>query len=63
MLDIDFLIPALTLQPIVENAIQHGVMKRVEGETLEIQNTSGMGTIVTISIPKKGDSHEYYCGR
>ena len=36
--DEDFLIPALTLQPIVENAVRHGVMKRPEGGTVSIQS-------------------------
>jgi len=33
----NFLIPALTLQPIVENAVKHGVTKRVEGGTVLIK--------------------------
>ena len=33
----DFTIPPLTLQPIVENAIRHGVMKREEGGTITIR--------------------------
>ena len=33
----DFLIPALTLQPIVENAIRHGIMKKEEGGTIRIR--------------------------
>lgn len=32
----DFQIPPLTLQPIVENAVRHGVMQRVEGGTVVI---------------------------
>lgn len=31
-----FFVPALTLQPIVENAVQHGVSKREEGGTVRI---------------------------
>ncbi|MCH4192631.1 MAG: histidine kinase [Butyrivibrio sp.] len=34
--DKDFHIPALTLQPIVENAVKHGIMKREEGGTVTI---------------------------
>jgi sensor histidine kinase YesM len=30
----DFAIPALTVQPIVENAIKHGLMKRSKGGTI-----------------------------
>ena len=32
----DFMIPTLTLQPIVENAVRHGVTKRPEGGTVTI---------------------------
>lgn len=34
--DIRFNIPPLTIQPLVENAIRHGVMKRVEGGTVTV---------------------------
>lgn len=33
----DFLLPTLTLQPIVENAVRHGVTKRREGGTIWIR--------------------------
>lgn len=32
----DFCIPPLTLQPVVENAIRHGILKRAEGGTVTI---------------------------
>jgi sensor histidine kinase YesM len=32
----DFLIPALTIQPIVENAIKHGLMKLQKGGTVRV---------------------------
>lgn len=32
----DFLVPLLTLQPLVENAIRHGISKRPEGGTVRI---------------------------
>ena len=32
----DFLLPSLTLQPIVENAVKHGISKKPEGGTVEI---------------------------
>lgn len=44
--DLDFEIPFLTLQPIVENAVRHGICKRIKG-----------GTIV-IDIKKVPDGHE-----
>lgn len=33
----DFSIPALTIQPIVENAIKHGILKRAEGGSVKIR--------------------------
>ncbi len=33
---VDFMIPAMTLQPIVENAVRHGVTKKRNGGTVEI---------------------------
>ena len=33
----DFIIPSLSIQPLVENAIKHGVLKRVEGGTVYIR--------------------------
>lgn len=35
--DLNFTIPALMIQPLVENAIHHGIMKRPEGGSLTIQ--------------------------
>lgn len=32
----DFFLPALSLQPLVENAVRHGVTKREEGGTIWI---------------------------
>lgn len=37
--DEDFLIPSLTLQPIVENAVRHGIMKKPEGGTIAIRSS------------------------
>ncbi len=34
--EVDFVIPALTIQPIVENAIKHGVNQKPEGGTVKI---------------------------
>ena len=33
----DFSIPALTIQPIVENAVKHGILKRAEGGTVKVR--------------------------
>lgn len=35
--NVDFSIPALTIQPIVENAIKHGVNQKAEGGTVKIK--------------------------
>ena len=36
MNSVDFSIPALTIQPIVENAIKHGLMKLQKGGTIRV---------------------------
>ena len=33
----DFMLPPLTIQPIVENAIKHGILKKLEGGTLFVK--------------------------
>lgn len=33
----DFFVPPLTLQPIVENAVKHGILKKLEGGTIKIR--------------------------
>ena len=33
----DFSIPALTIQPIVENAVKHGILKREAGGTVKVK--------------------------
>ena len=35
--DLDFKVPPLSIQPIVENAVEHGVLKRVNGGTICIR--------------------------
>ncbi|MDD3919873.1 MAG: histidine kinase [Eubacteriales bacterium] len=35
---VDFLVPPLTIQPLVENAIKHGVCKKEEGGTVKISS-------------------------
>ena len=45
----DFAIPPLTLQPIVENAVRHGVLRREEGGTVTIHTEeSGSAYIITV---------------
>ena len=47
------LIPALTLQPIIENAIIHGLEKKVDGGTIHVRGFSE-GDIITISVIDTG---------
>lgn len=35
--EVDFMVPPLTLQPIVENAVKHGICKKKEGGLVQIQ--------------------------
>lgn len=49
----DFYIPTLTLQPIVENAIRHGITKREQGGTIQI-TTKLQNNYVIIIISDDG---------
>jgi len=42
----DFFIPSLTLQPLVENAVRHGVLTRWEGGTITISTKESDGYII-----------------
>lgn len=44
----DFLIPTLTLQPIVENAIKYGIGKKAEGGTISIHTKKTMEEYIII---------------
>lgn len=45
----DFKVPVLTLQPIVENAVKHGICKKVEGGTISIITRKvGRNHVITI---------------
>lgn len=44
----DFLIPGLTLQPLVENAIKHGICKKDEGGTVRISTEEKDGIVYII---------------
>lgn len=44
----DFLIPPLTIQPIAENAIKHGINQRVDGGTLKISTCEADNEIIII---------------
>lgn len=47
--DLECKLPPLLLQPIVENAVKHGVLKKIEGGTIEIKaRYSDIGVILTV---------------
>ena len=55
----NFFVPALSLQPIVENAIRHGVMKREEGGTIKISTKETDGAyLITVADDGPGFSSE-----
>lgn len=46
----DFLVPTLTLQPIVENAVRHGICNREEGGTVKIYTEEWKdGNVIVVS--------------
>ncbi len=60
----NFLIPALTLQPIVENAVKHGVSKRYECGTVLIRADLLIGISTYMKSPasiRAGLSASLYC--
>lgn len=46
----DFFIPPLTLQPLVENAIQHGILHKKEGGTIIIRTVKTDGYVIVAII-------------
>ena len=44
--DTDFLLPALTVQPLVENAVKHGICKKEEGGIVKISTERGDGNVI-----------------
>ena len=55
----DFLIPALTLQPIVENAVRYGVMKKENGGTVWI-STQETEHAYTVTVKDDGMGFDAY---
>jgi signal transduction histidine kinase len=51
--DISFMIPSLILQPIVENAVKHGILKKEEGGNINI-SIKDIGDIITIKVEDDG---------
>ena len=53
----DFLMPSLTLQPLVENAVRHGIRKKKGSGTVTIK-TEKRGESVIITVADDGDGFE-----
>lgn len=53
VIDEDFLIPVLTIQPIVENAIVHGINPLVEGGTVKV-SLRRLGPVFEVSVEDNG---------
>ena len=50
----DFQIPALTVQPVVENAIKHGALSRRDGTGMVVLTTGRVGDFVRITVEDNG---------
>lgn len=55
----DFVLPSLTIQPIVENAVRYGVTKKAEGGTITISTKNGEDTII-ITVSDDGAGFDMY---
>ncbi len=55
-------VPALSIQPLVENAIRHGIERRAEGGEIEIAVTTTPDTVVVRIINPLGPSGEHRLG-
>ncbi len=53
LVDDDISIPALSLQPLVENAIKHGITKKIEGGTVSV-TTERKGDVFEIKVTDNG---------
>lgn len=49
----DVMIPSLTIQPLIENAIEHGILKQVNGGTIHIQILN-YDTFIQITVSDNG---------
>lgn len=54
----DFLLPALTVQPIVENAVKHGALTRRDGSGRVILTTDQIGRMVRITVTDNGTGND-----
>ena len=50
----NFMLPALTVQPIVENAVKHGALTRTDGLGYVLLTTEEMGNYVKITVTDNG---------
>lgn len=65
----NFMLPTLTLQPLVENAVRHGICQKRKGGTIKL-STQDLGDYILISIeddgvgfdPRKVDSERVHVG-
>ena len=55
----DFEIPAMSLQPIVENAVKHGITKRKEGGTVTITSEKTETGDIIITVKDNGVGFDY----
>ena len=51
---LDGLVPAFSLQPLVENAVRHGIGPRQRGGSIEIESREGFGTTARIRLSGAG---------
>jgi len=57
--NLSLMLPPLSIQPLVENAVKHGVLKRIKGGTVRIRITrQGSGTLVEVRDNGKGMGQE-----
>ncbi|KTD86787.1 hybrid sensor histidine kinase/response regulator [Paenibacillus etheri] len=56
--DINMLLPPLSIQPLVENAVKHGLLKRQQGGTVHIRITR-LNKAVKIEVEDNGQGMDY----
>jgi sensor histidine kinase YesM len=57
----DIRVPGLVLQPLVENAVKHGIARRIEGGTVSVHVMQG-DTGTRVSVRNTADDHEFVAG-
>ena len=51
---VDFMLPALTVQPIVENAVKHGALSRTDGSGRVLLRTEELGSLIRVTVEDNG---------